>query len=157
MSFQLLQQGLRSLIAFRSCVFQRGAAGAGAGERAGRLPLDALLLAGLDGCSAAGYHLLFVQLDTAPDDSLAQINRALTALSPDGVILTPPLEERTDLRGAVESRKIALQCLGERVEFGRTVPGIDDAALGEAATQHQLDHGHRQIGYITGSTAPQRS
>ena len=138
-------------------VIERGAGGAGAGERAGRLPLDAMLLAGLECCSAAGYHLLFEQIDRSPPTGLAQLNRALTALSPDGVILTPPLEERTDLRGAIEGRGVTLECLGERTEFGRAVPGIDDGALGEAAAQHLLDLGHRQIGFVTGSVDPQRS
>ena len=138
-------------------VIERGAGAAGAGARTGRLPLDAMLLAGLDSCSQAGYHILFEQLDTGSRESLAQLNRALTALSPDGVILTPPLEERVDLRAAVETRQIALECLGERVEFGHRVPGIDDGALGEAATQHLLDLGHRQIGFVTGSSDPRRS
>ncbi|MEO0589186.1 MAG: LacI family DNA-binding transcriptional regulator [Pseudomonadota bacterium] len=138
-------------------VIERGAGGAGAGARTGRLPLDAMLLAGLDSCSSAGYHILFEQLDTGSQQSLAQLNRALTALSPDGVILTPPLEERVDLRAAVETRRIALECLGERMEFGHAVPGIDDGALGEAATQHLLDLGHRQIGFVTGAADSRRS
>lgn len=138
-------------------VIERGAGAAGAGARTGRLPLDAMLLAGLDTCSAAGYHILFEQLEADTQGSLTQLNRALTALSPDGVILTPPLEERDDLREAVNTRKIALECLGDRIEFGRAVPGIDDSALGEAATKHLLDLGHRQIGFVTGSADPRRS
>lgn len=138
-------------------VIERGAGAAGAGARTGRLPLDAMLLAGLESCSAAGYHILFEQLETDREASHAQFNRALTALSPDGVILTPPLEERVDLRASVDHRNIALECLGERVEFGRAVPGIDDGALGESATRHLLKLGHRQIGFVTGSSDPRRS
>ncbi|MEM6856721.1 MAG: LacI family DNA-binding transcriptional regulator [Pseudomonadota bacterium] len=138
-------------------VIERGAGAAGAGARTGRLPLDAMLLAGLDSCSAAGYHILFEQLDREPQQSAAQLNRALTALSPDGVILTPPLDERVDLRAAIEARQIALECMGERREFGHAVPGIDDGALGEAATQHLVDLGHRQIGFVTGAADRQRS
>lgn len=147
--------GARSFLLL--AVIERGAGSAGAGARTGRLPLDAMLLTGLECCSAAGYHILFEQLDTDRETSLAQLSRALTALSPDGVILTPPLEERTDLRGAVEARNIALSCLGERRQFGRIVPGVDDGALGEAATRHLLDLGHRQIGFVTGSADPLRS
>jgi LacI family transcriptional regulator len=136
---------------------ERGAAASGEDSRTGRLPLGAMLLAGLDRCAAAGYHLLFEQLDTDPAAALAQLDRALTALSPDGVILTPPLDERGDLRGAVEARGIALEGLEQRVEFGRTVPGIDDGALGEAAAQKLLALGHRQIGFMTGAVDPLRS
>lgn len=138
-------------------VIERGAGAAGAGARTGRLPLDAMLLTALDSCAAAGYHILFEQLETDQTSSLAQLNRALTALSPDGVILTPPLEDRIDLREAVTTRGVALECLGERLEFGRAVPGIDDAALGESATRHLLKLGHRQIGFVTGSADASRS
>lgn len=138
-------------------VIERGAGAAGAGERSGRLPLDAMLLAGLDCCASAGYHILFEQLETDGDGSLAQLNRTLTALSPDGVILTPPLDQRADLRASIENRQIALEYLGERVEFGHAVPGIDDGALGEAAARHLIDLGHRQIGFVTGSCEPSRS
>jgi LacI family transcriptional regulator len=138
-------------------VIEKGAATAGPGHRAGRLPLDAMLLAGIDCCSAAGYNILFEQLEIDPDASLAAFNRALTALSPDGVILTPPLEERIDLRAAVLSRGIAFECLGERAGFGRPAPGIDDEALGEAATRLLLDRGHRQIGFVTGAADLRRS
>ncbi|MEL6239090.1 MAG: LacI family DNA-binding transcriptional regulator [Pseudomonadota bacterium] len=147
--------GARSFLLL--AVIERGAGAAGAGARSGRLPLDAMLLTGLETCSAAGYHLLFEQLETDPGEGLAQLNRALTSLSPDGVVLTPPLEERDDLRAAVESRRIALECLGERLEFGRPAPGIDDGALGEGATRHLLKLGHRQIGFVTGSADPRRS
>ncbi|MEM1195734.1 MAG: LacI family DNA-binding transcriptional regulator [Pseudomonadota bacterium] len=138
-------------------VIERGAGAAGAGARTGRLPLDAMLLAALDSCAAAGYHILFEQLETDQTSSLAQLNRALTALSPDGVILTPPLEDRADLREAVLTRGIAVECLGERLEFGRAVPGIDDASLGESATRHLINLGHRQIGFVTGSADASRS
>jgi len=138
-------------------VIERGAGAGHVQDRAGRLPLDAMLLAGLDQCAKAGYHILFEQLETDPASSLTQLNRVLTALSPDGVILTPPLDERTDLRGAVEGRNIALEYLGDRTEFGRSVPGIDDSALGETAAQHLMDLGHRQIGFVTGSSDLRRS
>ncbi|MEO1490032.1 MAG: LacI family DNA-binding transcriptional regulator, partial [Pseudomonadota bacterium] len=117
-------------------VIERGAVAAGAGERAGRLPLDGMLLAGLEASSSAGYHLLFEQLEPDRETSLAKFARTLTALSPDGVVLTPPLEDRHDLREALEKRGIATEYMGERHEYGVAVPGMDDAGLGEAAAQH---------------------
>lgn len=138
-------------------VIQRGSGARGSGKRTGRLPVDAMLLAGVDACGATGYRLLFEQVESDPTSSLDALNRALTALSPDGVILTPPLDERDDLREAIEARSIALECLGERKAFGRAVPGIDDSALGEAATHHLIKLGHRQIAFITGAGDLSRS
>ncbi|MDJ0979598.1 MAG: LacI family DNA-binding transcriptional regulator [Erythrobacter sp.] len=147
--------GARSFLVL--AVLERGAGTAGAGARTGRLPLDAMLVAGLDRCSEAGYHLLFEQLGTDPAESLAQLNRTLTALSPDGVILTPPLEERADLRSAIEGRGIALEDLGHRRAPGEAGAAMDDAALGEEATRRLCELGHRQIGFVTGSADPRRS
>jgi len=138
-------------------VIERGAATAGAGARTGRLPLDAMLLAGIDACSPAGYHILFEQLETDQAESLARLGRTLTAHSPDGVIFTPPLDARKDLRAAVDKRAIAIEFMGERRDFGRTSPGIDDGALGEAVTRHLITLGHRQIGFIAGCADKQRS
>ena len=138
-------------------VVEQGAAAAGVGARTGRLPLDALVLAGIETCSSSGYHILFEQLDADAKASLAQFNRALTALSPDGVILTPPLDDRKDLQEALTKRGIAVEFLGERVEYGRHVPGIDDQALGGSAAEYLISLGHRQIGFIAGKVSAQRS
>ena len=147
--------GARSFVLL--AVIERGAGADGAGGRTGRLPIDAMLLAGLEACSQAGYHLLFEQLDAGPAASLAQLNRALTALSPDGVVLTPPLDERADIRAALDTRAIACETLSERAEFGRAAPGMDDAAMSEAATTHLIDLGHRQIGFVAGVCHARRS
>ncbi len=138
-------------------VIEQGAAAAGVGERTGRLPLDGMLLAGLETCAKAGYHVLFEQLERDREASLLSFSRTLTALSPDGVILTPPLDDRRDLKEALSLRGIAADCLGHRQDFGTASAGIDDGALGEAATRYLLKLGHKQIGFVAGFADPQRS
>ncbi|MEM6266968.1 MAG: LacI family DNA-binding transcriptional regulator [Pseudomonadota bacterium] len=124
------------------------------GRTAGRLPLDEMLLAGMAACDPHGYHLLFVELQSnaadSEGDSGQQLARTLTALKPDGVILCPPLEDDEAVIKVLEQRGIAAAYLGERNEFGRVTPGLDDAALGDAAVRLLLEQGHRQIGFIAG-------
>ncbi|KPP83855.1 LacI family DNA-binding transcriptional regulator [Erythrobacter sp. HL-111] len=113
-----------------------------------RLQLGQMLLAGLETCSAQGYHLMFEQV---ADER--ELGAALTSLTPDGVVLLPPLDESLALHEALGRRGIAVSCLGERVEYGRVLPGLDEAGFGEAAARRMLEQGHRQIGFICGDGA----
>jgi len=115
------------------------------GELQGRLPLDRMLLEGLSTCSAEGYHLMFEQVSGERD-----LASALTSLTPDGVLLLPPLDERQDLHDLLARRGLPVACLAERREHGRVLPGLDEAGFGEAAAAKLIEHGHRQIGFICG-------
>ncbi|MEQ8773568.1 MAG: LacI family DNA-binding transcriptional regulator, partial [Erythrobacter sp.] len=123
-----------------------------AGRLAGRLPLDAMLLEGLEACSKAGYHLMFEQVGEE-----RELAAALTSLTPDGVVLLPPLDEDTGLHDMLARRGIRAACLGERHEYGRILPGLDEAGFSEAATAKLLEHGHRQVGFICGEGDTARS
>lgn len=118
----------------------------------GHLPLDTMLLEGLEACGSAGYHLMFEQVGEA-----RELAAALTSLTPDGVVLLPPLDEDTGLHDMLARRGIRAACLGERHEYGRVLPGLDEAGFSEAATAKLLEHGHRQVGFICGEGDTARS
>lgn len=126
----------------------------------GHLPLGEMMLAGIDACTRHDYHLMFDQLDAGDANHPQLVTRLVTvlgAVQPDGVIIMPPLDRNTVLLGALEQRGIVSTCLGERVEFGRRVPGLDEANFGEAAAQRFVDLGHRQVGFVAGVAEPARS
>ncbi|MEL7189955.1 MAG: LacI family DNA-binding transcriptional regulator [Pseudomonadota bacterium] len=127
------------------------------GRSDGRLPLDAIMLAGMRACAQHGFNLQFAELDTSLGDTSQQLARSLTSLKPDGVVLLPSLEEDQDLRELLNQRDIATDYLGQRGEFGRMVPGLDDGFFAESAAEHLLAHGHRQIGFMSGLYDPTRS
>lgn len=122
-----------------------------------RLPLGEMLAAGLDACSARGYHLMFEQLD-APSSAMqfgageVEIGRALTpligAVQPDGVVILPPLDHCAPLLSALKKRNVKSACLADREEFGRTVPGLDEGAFAQSAAERLIALGHRQIGFV---------
>lgn len=120
------------------------------GRTGGRLPLDDMMLQGMKACTHHGYNLLFEELDTESGNPAAQMAHALTASKPDGVVLCPSLEENIDIRNILTERSIASDYLGMRSEFGRMIPGLDDGFFGEAAAEHLLARGHRQIGFMSG-------
>ncbi|OBV10864.1 LacI family DNA-binding transcriptional regulator [Erythrobacter dokdonensis] len=117
-------------------------------ETQATLGLDRLLPAGTLACSPHGYRLLLEPIapESAPAASDAQLAATIGAVQPDGAILLPPLDSRADLRAALESRKVPVQTL-----HGTGAP-VENP--GEAAAQHLLDRGHRQIGFITGPSDP---
>lgn len=115
------------------------------------LPLDRLLLAGTAACRARGCRLMFEQLASGQPaaDGKAQLAATLGAVQPDGMILLPPLGSRADLRALAEARGIAADSLdGPQGAAGNP---------GEAAAQHLIALGHRQVGFIAGATDPQVS
>jgi LacI family transcriptional regulator len=146
--------GARSFVIV--ALIERGAAHA-EGEH---LPLGEMLLAGIETCAASGYHLLFEQIDGSIGEGADFARRlipVLGAVQPDGVIVMPPLDESLALREALARRGVATAYLGMREEYGRKVPGLDEALFGEAAAQRLVDLGHRQLGFVAGMSEPGRS
>lgn len=130
------------------------------------LPLGEMLAAGLDTCSPRGFHIMFEQIE-APSSATqfaeaeAELGQRLTpiigAVQPDGIVVLPPLDHCAPLLSALKKRGVTTACLAEREEFGRIVPGLDEAAFAEAATQKLVGLGHRQVGFVPGAGDPQRS
>lgn len=112
------------------------------------LPLGDLLRAGTAACHAQGYRLQFEALSrtVSAAAAAAQLAAAISAASPDGVILLPPLDQRRDLAELVEGRGLAQ----ERLRAG----DAPAANPGEAAARHLAGLGHRQIGFIAGAPDP---
>lgn len=126
------------------------------------LPLGEMLTSGLEACAARGYHIIFEQIEAPkPGQSEAEIARSvapiINALQPDGMVLLPPLDQSTALLNALKGRTVEVACLAERKEFGRTVPGLDEADFAESATQKLLELGHRQVGFVPAAAHPPRS
>lgn len=81
----------------------------------------------------------------------------IDAIQPDGVVVMPPLDHCAPLFAALKARGTRATYLAQREEFGRIVPGLDDAAFAEGATQKLVDLGHRQVGFVPGGSDPLRS
>lgn len=133
---------------------------------AGTLPLGEMLAAGLDACSPRGFHIIFEQVEAPSaavqfEEAEAHISKALTptinALQPDGIVILPSLDHCSPLSSVLKKHGTASACLAQRQEFGRTVPGLDDAAFAEEATQKLVDLGHRQVGFVPGGSDANRS
>ena len=110
-----------------------------------------MLLGGMLKCAEHGYRMIFELVDTHSDHVERELGAAIAALQPDGVILTPPHSENSQITGFLADRKIPF------ARIGSTEPGpgismtMDDDGSARLATEHLIALGHQRIGFIGGS------
>lgn len=110
-----------------------------------------MLLGGMLKCAEHGYRMIFELVDTHSDHVERELGAAIAALQPDGVILTPPHSENSQITGFLAGRKIPF------ARIGSTEPGpgismtMDDDGSARLATEHLIALGHQRIGFIGGS------
>lgn len=102
-------------------------------------------------CRESGYHLVVESLQTEASDIDAQIDRMLSALRPDGMILTPPLCDDPRVLSAMQAAgtPCVLISPGAGQNLARVL--MDDASAAEALGNLLISLGHRRIGFIEGA------
>ena len=113
--------------------------------------VDQMLYGGMLTCEERGYHMLFELVDTQQECAVRQVERALAALQPDGVMLTPPHTENTALSGLLESRGIPYGRIGAAAREDGINVFMNDAEASSAAVRHLVELGHQRIAFISGS------
>jgi LacI family transcriptional regulator len=113
--------------------------------------IDQMLLGGMLTCAEHGYRMLFELVDSHSGRMIDQIQAALSALRPDGVILTPPHSENRIIADLLARNGVPFARLGSITKGESFDISMDDAAASAVATRHLLDLGHKRIGFITGS------
>jgi LacI family transcriptional regulator len=112
--------------------------------------VDQMLLGGMLKCAEYGYRLIFELVDTHADNIERELNAAIAALQPDGVILTPPHSDNVLITDLLEKRRIAFARIGSRAEGGAISLTMGDSRMAGVATRHLVAKGHRRIGFIAG-------
>ena len=112
--------------------------------------IDQMLLGGMLTCSEHGYRMMVELVDTHADHVERELGATIAALQPDGVILTPPHSENTQITGLLAKRGIPFARIGS-IEEG---PGIrltmGDEAAAYMATSRLIELGHKAIGMLAG-------
>lgn len=119
--------------------------------RDGRDWIDQMLLGGMLKSAEHGYRMMVELVDTHSDHVERELGNAISALQPDGVILTPPHSDNALMVDLLAERQIPFARIGSR----DTTPGIalamDDKGAAVDATEHLIALGHERIGFIAGA------
>jgi LacI family transcriptional regulator len=109
-----------------------------------------MLYGGMLECAARDYRMIFELVDTHSSHVEREVLAALSALRPDGVILTPPHSDNPAILTLLSDRNMPFARIGSRADGPGFTIRMDDAEAGEAATRHLAALGHRRIGFIMG-------
>ena len=119
-------------------------------ERQGTDWVDQMLLGGILTCSKHGYRMIVELVDTHADHVERELGATVSALQPDGVILTPPHSENEQIKRLLAQRNIPFARIGSTEEGPgiRLTMGDEEAAY--AATKRLIELGHTKIAMIAG-------
>lgn len=112
--------------------------------------IDQMLLGGMLKCAEHGYRLIFELVDTHSDHVERELKAAITALQPDGIILTPPHSDNPQITGLLNHYHIPFARIGSEGEGGGIPLIMGDRAAARDATDHLIRLGHSRIGFIAG-------
>ena len=103
-------------------------------------------------CREAGYHLVVESLHNDAPDLERQIDRMVSALLPDGMILTPPLCDNAQVLQALRDAGTPYVLISPARDL-KGVPsvGMDDTRAAEEVTNLLISLGHQRIGFIRGA------
>jgi LacI family transcriptional regulator len=119
-------------------------------ERRGTDWVDQMLLGGILTCSKHGYRMVVELVDTHSDHVERELGAAISALQPDGVILTPPHSENRLITELLAARAIPFARIGSNAP-GPGIPlTMGDEGAAHLATSRLIELGHRRIAMIAG-------
>lgn len=113
--------------------------------------VDQMLFGGMTECEQHGYHMVFELIDAAANRARDQLDKVVSELRPDGVILTPPHSDNPDLTALLAERGIECARIGRRDGDRWVDVSMDEVGAGYAATRHLANLDHRRIAYLAGS------
>lgn len=119
-------------------------------ERRGTDWVDQMLLGGILTCSKHGYRMMVELIDTHSDHVTRELGAAISALQPDGVILTPPHSENALITGLLTERGIPFARIGSHAPGPGIALTMGDEGAAHLATTRLADLGHRKIAMIAG-------
>ncbi|MFN9497899.1 MAG: LacI family DNA-binding transcriptional regulator [Erythrobacteraceae bacterium] len=119
-------------------------------ERRGTDWVDQMLLGGILTCSKHGYRMMVELIDTHSDHVERELGAAISALQPDGVILTPPHSENPLITGLLTTRGIPFARIGSNAPGPGIALTMGDEGAAHLATTRLADLGHRKIAMIAG-------
>lgn len=114
--------------------------------------VERLQFAAMMQCREDGYHLLVELLDPEASTAERAIQSTLAAISPDGIILTPPISESAavmDILARARAPFVRLSAASSKAACLSIC--MDETAAAADAVDHLLELGHTRIGFVSGA------
>ncbi|MDO6414708.1 LacI family DNA-binding transcriptional regulator [Sphingomonas sp. BIUV-7] len=101
-------------------------------------------------CRELGYHLVVESLDAHSGELPGMVERIISVLAPDGIILTPPLSDDREVVDLIGRRGVRVVQVGSMEHEHGLQIFMRDRAAATAITEHLISLGHRRIGMVRG-------
>jgi len=109
------------------------------------------LIGVLKRCNELGYHLVLESCSFDAEDVVEAVERLTRRYALDGIILPPPMSESKPLLDALDAANLRYVRVGPGSDLERApYVTIDDYQAAFAMTEHLIENGHRDIGFIKG-------
>ena len=106
-----------------------------------------VLMGAAGACRDRGYHVVSEPIEF--DASMLRVlERLITTLRPDGMILTPPLCDMTEVVEHVASFDVPLVRIAGGLDIYGEAIVVDDRSVSKQLVAHLIGLGHRRIGLI---------
>lgn len=113
--------------------------------------IDQMLYGGMLTCAEHGYRMVFELVDTHSEQVEREVLAAISALHPDGIILTPPHSDNPAITDLLAAKGMPFARIGSDLAGPGFAVSMDDRAAARVVTERLVELGHRRIGFITGS------
>ncbi len=101
-------------------------------------------------CRELGYHLVVESLDEKMTDFSDVATRLLDVISPDGIILIPPVVDLPQLHAVLKARQTPVASIAAGSRGKGLHIFMDDRKAGCEMTEHLIKLGHERIGMVRG-------
>jgi LacI family transcriptional regulator len=104
-----------------------------------------------DRCAEDGYRMIAQPCDSGSSRLIEEIGGLIDQAQLDGIILTPPFTERSDVRDALEQRGVRYVMVSPATQDEAIAATfMDQEAASAAMTSWLIAQGHRRIGFVMG-------
>jgi LacI family transcriptional regulator len=116
--------------------------------------LSRLELGALMECRQADYHLMVELVDHGSPTLERDLSALITAIRPEGVLLTPPNSDHPLVLDVLDAAGVAYARIGPEAELTRGVRvRMDERQAAFELTEHLIGLGHQRIAHVSGPAA----
>lgn len=104
----------------------------------------------LEACDLHHYSMMVRPLNVEADDFLQRVETLILHHRPDGLVLTPPITDHTELLQRLNERGVPYACISPKERSGTIGVFMDEQQAARDMMVHLLALGHQRIAHVIG-------